>query len=122
MGVVSSKLRASAKGQACTFRTPVCNHDPSTTVLCHIRDEAKGVGNKANDWSSAFGCSACHAAIDTHQFSREDELAYCLKAMQRTQAYWVEKGLIFIPADTHRAKPLSKTMPRRHIATGETIR
>jgi hypothetical protein len=122
MGIISTKLRNSARGQPCMFRTPVCNHDPSTTVLCHIRDEAKGMGNKANDWSAAFGCSACHDAIDQHRFSREDELEYCLKAMQRTQAYWVDKGLIVVPQDTHRPKPLSKTMPRRHITTGETIR
>lgn len=111
MGVVSPKLRASARNQPCMFRTPVCNHDATTTVLCHIRDDAKGMGNKANDWSAAFGCTACHEAIDQHKFSREDELEYSLKAMQRTQAYWVLKGLIIVPESGHRDKPSSKILP-----------
>lgn len=44
MGITSAKLRNSAKGQVCTFQIPsVCNCDPSTTVLAHIRDETKGL-------------------------------------------------------------------------------
>jgi hypothetical protein len=122
MGIISTKLRKSAKGQTCTFHIPgVCCHDPEQTVLCHIRDESKGLGNKANDYSAAFGCYACHEAIDQHRLPREQELAYCLRAMQRTWAIWVEKGLVVIPADVARAKPSSKIMPRRHIATGEIL-
>ena len=122
MGIVSTKLRNSAKGQPCAFQIPgICNGDPETTVLAHIRDGAKGIANKANDWSAAFACSACHVAIDTHRLSKEDELFYCLRAMQRTQAYWIRKGLVVVPVDTHRPKPSSKILPRRHIATGETL-
>lgn len=122
MGVVSTKLRNSAKGQDCTFAIPgVCTHDRETVVLCHIRDEAKGLGNKANDWSAAFGCSACHDAIDQHRMPRADELAYSLRAMQRTHAIWQSKGLMVIPQDTGRSKPSSKIMARRHIATGDVI-
>lgn len=123
MGVVSSKLRNSAKGQPCHFCIPgVCTGDTQTTVLCHIRDEAAGKSTKANDWSGGFGCYACHEAIDQHRLSREDELFFSMRAMQRTQAHWIEAGLIVVPQDTHRTKPSGKIMQRRHIASREQIR
>jgi hypothetical protein len=121
MSHISSKLRNSAKGQNCTFNTPFCNHDPSTVVLCHIRDEVTGKSTKANDYSAAYGCFACHDAIDQHRLSKEDELFYCLRALQRTMRNWVSRGLIVVPEDTHRQKPSSKIVARRHIATGERI-
>lgn len=114
MGIVSTKLRNSAKGEACTFAIPgVCKHASETVVLCHIRDDAKGLANKANDFSAAFGCHACHDAIDQHRLSRADELAYSLRAMQRTLAIWVEKGLVIVPQDQKRGKASSKIMARR---------
>lgn len=121
MGHISSKLRNSAKGQICTFNTPFCNYDPSTVVLCHIHDDLTGKSTKANDYSAAFGCSSCHVAIDQHQLSKEDELFYCLRALQRTLHIWVTSGLVFVPADVARSKPSSKIVARRHIATGERI-
>lgn len=105
MGIVSAKLRASAKGQPCCFHIPgVCAHDPERTVLCHIRDENKGVGNKADDWSGAFGCDKCHEAIDQHHLSREDEEFYMRRALQRTWAIWISLGLVIIPVDPETAK------------------
>lgn len=121
MGAVSTKLRGSARGQHCTFRTPFCNYDPATVVLCHIRDDVTGRSTKANDYSAAFGCSSCHDAIDQHRLSKEDELFYCLRALQRTLHIWVQSGLVSVAADTSRPKPSSKIMARRHIATGEQI-
>lgn len=116
MGIVSQKLRNSARGELCTFAiVGVCNHDTSTTVLCHIRDESKGLSNKASDYSSAFGCSACHSAIDLHLLSREDELFYSLRAMQRTWAVWVDRGLVVVPQDTHREKPSAKIISRAKL-------
>lgn len=120
MGIVSTKLRNSARGQECTFRIPgICQGGTETTVLAHIRDEAKGLGNKANDFSAAFACCNCHDAIDQHRLSKEDELAYSLRAMQRTLAIWVAKGLVIVPQDQTRAKPSSKIMSRRF--TGNEI-
>lgn len=115
MGAIIPKLRQSAKGQECTFRIPgVCNHDSSTTVLCHIRDDDKGLGNKANDWSGAFGCSECHEAIDQHRLEIVSEAWYCLKALQRTWKFWRDAGLIVIAGDNEKPrKPSSKTVPRR---------
>lgn len=123
MGVVSSKLRNSAKGQPCFFSIPhICKGGTETTVLAHIRDANHGMATKADDWSAGFACVGCHEAIDQHRLSREDELFFSMRAMQRTQAHWIAAGLIVVPQDTHRAKPSGKIMQRRHIATGEPIR
>ena len=43
----------------------ICNHDPATTVLCHIRRPWNaGVGMKPDDLHGFFACSACHDEID----------------------------------------------------------
>jgi hypothetical protein len=115
MSLVSTKLRESANGQPCTFRIPgVCNGDSDTTVFCHIRDEAKGLGNKANDFSGAYGCAACHHAIDNHRLPKVDELWFSLRALQRTHAIMVERGLIVVPETISRPKPASKVFPHKH--------
>lgn len=120
MGMISQKLRESAEGQRCMFEIPgVCNRDPATTILCHIHDEAKGMANKANDWSAAFGCSSCHAAIDQHRLPKEDELFFSLRAMQRTHVHWVREGLMSFDITKSRPKQSSKILPRRPLGTGE---
>lgn len=106
MGIVSSKLRNSARGQRCTLQIPgVCNHDPETVVLCHLPSEVKGIGNKGHDYHGAFGCSACHEALDHHQLpERWHEYFYWLRGLQRTQNAWVEAGLLVLPVDPVTAK------------------
>jgi hypothetical protein len=120
MGVVSKKLRDSAKGQECKFGVVgVCTNRRDTVVLCHIRDDSKGMGNKANDWSAAFGCSACHQVIDEHRLTVAMEAYYCLRAMQRTHQIWRDMGLIVIAGDNEKPrKPSSKTLPRRALGVG----
>jgi len=123
MGIVSSKLRASAKGQPCTFQIPgICSHDSSTTVLCHLPSEVKGLGNKSDDFHAAFGCAKCHEVIDNHRLSDADTLYFSMRGLQRTLHIWVQSGLVFVPQDTSLPKPSSKIVARRHIASGETIR
>lgn len=109
MGLISTKLRNSARGQDCTFQIPgVCCHDPERTSLAHIRDETKGLSNKADDYSAAFACDRCHESIDHHKLPRADELYYCLRAMQRTWRVWIESGLIVLPVDVSTAKKRPK--------------
>lgn len=116
MRIISTKLRNSARGQECMFQIPgVCNHNPETTVFCHIRDDGKGMGNKASDLSGAFGCSACHDVIDQHRLSKEDELYFSLRAMQRTHENWVKRGLMIVPRDKPRAKPTEKVAARNSL-------
>lgn len=122
MGVISSKLRNSARGQPCAFQIPhVCNGDTSTTVLCHLPSEVKAMATKSDDFHAAFGCSSCHEVIDNHRLSKEDELYFSMRALQRTLHFWFENGLIFVPVDIARSRPSPKILPKRHIATGETI-
>jgi hypothetical protein len=105
MGLISTKLRNSAKGELCTFAIPgVCNHDSQTTVLCHAPSETKGMGNKGPDYHAAFGCYACHEALDQHRFAKEDELRFWLRGIERTHAVWINRGLIVLPVDPATAK------------------
>ena len=113
MGEVIKKLRESAKGQRCTFAIPgVCCFDPERVVLCHIRDDQKAGANKADDWSSAFGCDQCHEAIDQHRLPKEEELRVILRAMQRTQRIWFVSGLMTFPTTEPRPRQVSKIVPR----------
>lgn len=59
-------LRKLAQGKPCMVRLPeVCNHNPETTVLAHIRlPGVSGMGTKAPDLIGAWCCSSCHDAID----------------------------------------------------------
>lgn len=125
MALLSPKLRNSARGEQCTFQIPsVCRHDPERTVLAHIRDETKGMGNKARDWSAAFACDLCHDAIDQHRLSRADEFFYCLRALQRTWQRWIDRGLIVLPVDPETAKKRPKKKhqwPTRKLESRNTF-
>ena len=121
MGIVSQKLRDSARGQICTLRTCICNYNPETTCLAHLPSPVKGMGNKSDDWHAVFACSACHDAMDRHSPVETNWTAVRLRALQETQRIWFEMGLLKIPETVARPKPLSKTVARRHIATGERI-
>ena len=61
-------LRDEAKDRECQIRIPsVCNKDRSTVVLCHPNNKSVfgvGMGQKVPDIFGAWGCSACHDAVD----------------------------------------------------------
>jgi hypothetical protein len=43
----------------------ICNHDPDTTVLAHVRlVGVSGMGMKSPDLLGAWACSACHDVVD----------------------------------------------------------
>lgn len=93
----SKALRDSAKGEDCTLNIAgVCSYDSAKTVLCHLNldSRSRGRGYKTDDLSAAFGCSACHAAMDGDVLSEEDWLFYAARGLVRTQKRWVEMGLI----------------------------
>lgn len=72
--IVSKKIRNAARGEECCFQiVGVCNHNPETTVLCHLPDESKGMGLKADDLSAAFGCHECHSAVDGRRPGRNQK-------------------------------------------------
>ena len=45
--------------------TPICNFDPATTVLAHIRaSNVAGWGQKPPDLCGVWACSNCHDVLD----------------------------------------------------------
>lgn len=88
-------LRNYARGMPCMIRMPgVCNGNPETTVLCHLRMSGiSGMGLKANDLLGAWGCSACHTYCDTHGIDGRTAL---LEGMARTQAHLIDRGFIHV--------------------------
>ena len=80
-------IRKAAKGQECTLKFDCCNHDTSTTVLCHSNrlEDGKGIGLKAPDTCAAFGCSACHDQLDGRA-PRPDGFTYEMMMAQFDEA------------------------------------
>lgn len=62
-------LRKFARGRLCQVRLPgVCNFDPETTVLAHIRrGGVGGMGKKPHDLIGVHACSDCHDYIDARR-------------------------------------------------------
>ncbi len=92
-------FRQLARGQDCQVRIPgVCNYDPATTVLAHIRlAGVTGMGIKAPDLLAAWCCSACHDAIDGRTKTDESPewlRLYHLEGMARTIAKLIADGKI----------------------------
>lgn len=88
-------LRKLARGQSCMIRVPtICNGNPDTVVLCHIRMIGlSGTGIKAPDALATFGCSDCHAVCDGQRrsaFTDDERRLMLLEGMARTQ-YWLIK-------------------------------
>lgn len=89
--------RKEAKGRECQIRlVGVCNHNPETTVLAHIRAAGiTGSGQKAPDQLGAWACYNCHMAIDGQfktSYTRDElELAH-LEGVMRTQAILISEG------------------------------
>ncbi len=94
-----SKLRKAAQGKPCMVRIPsICNHDPETTVLAHIRRGGiAGIGQKPVDLAGVWACSACHDEIDgrTNKIIMADEIdEYILAGLCRTLDAVVKEGLV----------------------------
>jgi hypothetical protein len=94
-----ANLRKEAKGRECMVRlTGICNHDPNTVVLAHIRMMGiSGMGLKADDLIGAWACSSCHDAIDRRSHTDLDrdfvKLAH-LEGVMRTISILRREGKI----------------------------
>ena len=90
--LVSSAIRASARGECCTLRLWGCNHDPETTVYAHLRFFSwGGLGAKPHDLLGVYACSECHRALDEGDAWGFDDL---LRAHGETIVRMYEMGLI----------------------------
>ena len=96
----SKKITSAARGQQCQIQIAgVCNNNPDTVVFCHFPDESHGIAQKASDASGAFGCSACHDAVDGRVKSdewRDNKLFYMRRAQTRTIHKLFELGVLKI--------------------------
>ena len=76
----------------------ICDHNPETTVLAHIRMPGiSGMGIKADDLLGAWACSSCHDAVDRRSHTDLDRdyvrLAH-LEGMVRTIAQLRKEELV----------------------------
>ncbi|QJQ93935.1 MULTISPECIES: nuclease domain-containing protein [Halomonadaceae] len=100
MKIKSNAIRQAARAERCTFEiVGVCNGDEATTVFAHLPDETNGMGTKSCDLSGAFGCSACHDAIDDRtqpMIAEQEREWYMRRAQTRTWRRLIELGVITI--------------------------
>jgi hypothetical protein len=94
-----SRLRKEARGRECQIRAPgVCNGDPDTVVLCHVRMIGiSGMGHKANDLLGAHGCGSCHSLVDGqggYMFTKEERRLLLLEGVIRTIAILIDEGKV----------------------------
>lgn len=103
-------LRQLARGAPCYIRLPgICNGNPETTVLCHIRDgHTGGMGLKPPDTCAVPGCSACHDVCDGRAKSDLDS-DFVLAEMSRGHRQWLKD----LDRDGYR---LLKVEPKRAAA------
>lgn len=92
-------LREAARGRDCQMRLPgICNHNPETVVLAHIRrGGVAGMGIKPlSDLCGVLACSACHDEIDgrTRLTARDKLDGYIIDGWARTIDMWAKEGLI----------------------------
>ena len=96
-------LRKEARGREFQVRfNLICNGNPETTVLAHIRrGNVAGAGQKPPDTCAVLACSDCHDVIDGRRKLKRGEewLAmymdrYILEALCRTLAIWDKEGLL----------------------------
>lgn len=83
--------RKAAKGMECQIRVPgVCERTNETVVLCHYRlAGTSGMGEKPHDSQAAYGCHACHDAVDGRReahFSKTELRLMHAEGCFRTQA------------------------------------
>ena len=87
-------LRREAMGKECQVRYEgICNGDPATTVLAHVRlIGMSGLGIKSPDVLGAWCCSSCHAYADTHHDAQSKATFY--EGFIRTLAELLKRNLV----------------------------
>lgn len=94
-----SKITKSAKGQECQIRIPgTCSMNNETVVACHLN--GYGYGAKHPDLFVAYGCSACHDAVDgrtpCEEWTYTEKQTMFYQGVLRTQKILLDMGLIKI--------------------------
>lgn len=91
---VSQAWRQSARGKTCQLQiSGVCNHDPETTVLCHLRMFGwAGAAEKPPDYLAVYACGACHDALDRRGTKADVDPWDILRALGNTLNIHHEEG------------------------------
>ena len=96
--LVCKAVRDSARNETCTLRLPgVCNGDPATTVLAHLRIfGAAGMGQKPADYAAVYACHACHDALDRRDMMTAGQCGMedILRALMETHRRLAAKALL----------------------------
>jgi hypothetical protein len=124
MMIRSQAVLDSARGATCTARfTGICNHDPATTVWCHLNGHrfGKGAAVKAHDILGFHGCSSCHAYYDVGHGTRpilsELELIWAvLGAVTETWVALIKAEIIKVPLDKVKPAAERPVKPRKDRA------
>lgn len=98
--VRSKAITDGAQGMPCALRFPgICTHDTAKTVWCHLPGIGKSMTSKVSDPHGAFGCHACHDAIDMRQMGLPVavRLDAMLRAICESQVRLVMAGIIVVP-------------------------
>lgn len=99
----NKKILNAARGSCCTLQIPgVCQGGTETTVACHSPLGEDRMGAKAPDFAIAFGCRACHDAVDrrakiggTRSHINDDEQRFYIhRGIMRTLAILFDQGII----------------------------
>lgn len=89
------KYTKSAKGQVCQIRSPLCNNNLDTTVLCHLN--TGGMSKKTHSIHGAYGCSSCHDVVDGRvrvDLNANQREFYHLQGVIRTQELMIKNGIL----------------------------
>lgn len=66
-----------ARGRPCLLLSPLCCHNPETTVACHGAgvSSGKGMGYKVGDHLTCWGCNMCNHYTDAYGGATKNEKA-----------------------------------------------
>jgi hypothetical protein len=86
-----------ARGMECQIRlVGICNFDNETTVPCHLRQAGlTGLCYIAESIFVAWGCSACHAYVDSHPGDVAIQNDF-MRGIFRTQQHLLDDGVIVV--------------------------
>jgi len=91
-------LRKNARARDCVVRFPgICNRDPETTVLAHLKRGGWCGTVKPPDICAVWCCSSCHDVIDGRvntDMTREQIDAQLLGALCRQLVIYAQKGTV----------------------------
>lgn len=121
MMIRSQVVLDSARAAPCTARFPgICNHDPATSVWCHLNGYRFGKGGaiKSHDILGFHGCSECHRYYDVGHGTRPiltelELLWHVLGAVTETWVRLIQTEAIKVPLDKVKPAHERPVKPRK---------